>query len=67
MKKLGTQFKALLSGSALQNLYAILDDEDKPYSINVSKAKNRQHTITLRIRTEDAMYFAEIIDRAKQC
>lgn len=67
MEKFGTQFKVFLTGKALQNLYAILDDEEKPYSIKISKAMNKQHAITLRIKTEDAMYFAEIIDRAKQC
>ena len=67
MKKFGTQFTAYLTGKALQKMYAILDNEEKPYSMTVSKARNKLHTVTLKLRTEDAMYFAEIIDKANIC
>lgn len=65
MKKFGSVFKINLSERNLQNMYALLDEEVKPFSMRVAKAVRGMHTITLRYRTEDAMYFAKLIDRAE--
>lgn len=65
MKKFGSVFKINLSERNLQNMYALLDEEAKPFSMGVAKAVRGMHTIALRFRTEDAMYFAKLIDRAE--
>lgn len=67
MEKLGTRFTAYLTGKALQKMYSFLDNEDKPYSMTVSKARNKLYTVILKLQPEDAMHFAEIIDKAKIC
>ena len=67
MEKFGTRFTAYPTGKALQKMYSILDNEEKPYSMTVSKARNKLYTVTLKLRTEDAMHFAEIIDKANIC
>lgn len=65
MKKFGPVFKINLSERNLQNMYALLDEEAKPFSMGVAKAVRGMHTITLRFRTEDAMYFARLIEKAE--
>ena len=65
MKKFGSVFKINLSERDLQNMYALLDEEAKPLSMGVAKAVRGMHTITLRFRTEDAMYFARLIEKAE--
>lgn len=65
MKKFGSVFKINLLERNLQNMYALLDEEAKPYSMGVAKAVRGMHTITLRFRTEDAMYFARLIEKAE--
>lgn len=46
-------------------MYALLDEEAKPFSMGVAKAVRGMHTITLRFRNEDAMYFARLIEKAE--
>ena len=65
MKKFGSVFKINLLERNLQNMYALLDEEAKPFSMGVAKAVRGMHTITLRFRTEDAMYFARLIENAE--
>lgn len=65
MEQLRSVFKINLSGCNLQNMYALLDEEAKPFSMGVAKAVRGMHTITLRFRTEDAMYFAKLIEKAE--
>lgn len=65
MKKFGSVFKINLSETNLQNMYVLLDEEAKPFSMGVAKAVRGMHTITLRFRTEDAMYFARLIEKAE--
>ena len=65
MKKFGSVFKINLSERNLQNMYALLDEEAKPFSMGVAKAVRGMHTITLGVRTEDAMYFARLIEKAE--
>ncbi|WP_308008073.1 hypothetical protein [uncultured Prevotella sp.] len=65
MKKFGSVFKINLSERNLQNMYALLDEEAKHFSMGVAKAVRGMHTITLRFRTEDAMYFARLIEKAE--
>lgn len=65
MEKFGSVFKINLSERNLQNMYTLLNEEAKPFSMGVAKAVRGMHTITLRFRTEDAMYFAKLIERAE--
>lgn len=65
MKKFGAVFKINLSERNLQNMYALLEEEANPFSMGVAKAVRGMHAITLRFRTEDAMYFANLIERAE--
>lgn len=65
MEKFGSVFKINLSERNLQNMYTLLNEEAKPFSMLVAKAVRGMHTITLRFRTEDAMYFAKLIEKAE--
>lgn len=65
MEQLRSVFKINLSERNLQNMYALLNEEAKPFSMLVAKAVRGMHTITLRFRTEDAMYFAKLIEKAE--
>lgn len=65
MKKFGSVFKINLSERNLQNMYALLEEEAKPFSMEVAKAVRGMHIITLRFRTEDAMSFAKLIEKAE--
>ena len=49
MKKFGSVFKINLSERNLQNMYALLEEEAKPFSMGVAKAVRGMHIITLRI------------------
>lgn len=46
-------------------MYALLNEEAKPFSMLVAKAVRGMHTITLRFHAEDAMYFAQLIEKAE--
>ena len=65
MEKFGSVFKINLSERNLQNMYTLLNEEVKPFYMGVAKAVRGMHTITLRFRTDDAMYFAKLIERAE--
>ena len=65
MKKFGSVFKINLSERNLQNMYALLEEETKPFSMEVAKAVRGMRIITLRFRTEDAMSFAKLIEKAE--
>lgn len=46
-------------------MYALLEEEANPFSMGIAKAVRGMHAITLRFRTEDAMYFANLIEKAE--
>lgn len=46
-------------------MYALLEEETKPFSMEVAKAVRGMRIITLRFRTEDAMSFAKLIEKAE--
>lgn len=64
--KYDAKVEAEYPGSLLQSLYARLEDEERPFALNVGKSRTKLFTgtkfITLRCREEDLRYFQLIIN-----
>ncbi|MCH3994130.1 MAG: hypothetical protein LKE54_03595 [Prevotella sp.] len=54
-----------VNGKGLDYLYKKLENENKPYEMNVNKIKQKRRYITLRFKRESEYHFAEIADKAR--
>lgn len=64
--KYNAKVEAEYPGNLLQSLYVRLEDEERPFALNVGKSRTKLFVgtkfITLRCREEDLRYFQLLIN-----
>lgn len=64
--KFSATLSRTISGDLLREVYAMLEDEARPYEANIATVHDRKRLVTLRLRAEDKPYFIDLFNKLKK-
>ena len=64
--KFSTTISRTIGGDQLRKVYAMLEDEARPYEARIATVHDRKRLVTLSLRAEDKPYFTDLFNKLKQ-